>query len=45
MPKILIVEDEAPLADTIAYNLREEGYKVVIARDGMTALDLSLIHI
>lgn len=40
MPKILIVEDEAPLADTIAYNLREEGYKVVIAKDGMTALEL-----
>lgn len=40
MPKILIVEDEAPLAETIAYNLREEGYKALIARDGVAALDM-----
>jgi DNA-binding response OmpR family regulator len=39
MPKILIVEDEAPLAETIAYNLREEGYKVVLAENGLIALD------
>ncbi len=38
MPKILIVEDEAPLAETIAYNLREEGYKVCSAADGHGAL-------
>ena len=40
MPKVLIVEDEAPLAETIAYNLREEGYKVCTAADGVAALDL-----
>jgi DNA-binding response OmpR family regulator len=40
MSRILIVEDEAPLAETIAYNLREEGYKVSIAATGFTALDL-----
>lgn len=39
MPKILIVEDETPLAETIAYNLREEGYKAIIANDGLEALD------
>ena len=39
MPKVLIIEDEAPLAETIAYNLREEGYKVCTAADGLTALD------
>lgn len=40
MAKILIVEDEAPLAETVAYNLREEGYKVCIAGDGISALDM-----
>ncbi|MHB0999418.1 MAG: response regulator [Armatimonadota bacterium] len=40
MPKVLIVEDEAPLAETIAYNLREEGYKSCIAKDGAVALDM-----
>ncbi len=39
MPKVLIVEDEAPLAETIAYNLREEGYKVCTVADGLRALD------
>jgi two-component system, OmpR family, response regulator RegX3 len=40
MPKILIVEDEAALAETIAFNLREEGYKVCLAADGTSALDM-----
>lgn len=39
MPKVLIVEDEATLAETIAYNLREEGYKVCLVGDGLGALD------
>ncbi len=40
MPKVLIVEDEAALAETVAYNLREEGYKVCLAADGLSALDM-----
>jgi DNA-binding response OmpR family regulator len=40
MAKVLIVEDETPLAETIAYNLREEGYKVCTAVDGISALDV-----
>ncbi len=40
MSRILIVEDEAPLAETVAYNLREEGYKVYVAPDGLSALEL-----
>ena len=40
MSKILIVEDEAALAETVAYNLREEGYKVCLAADGLSALDM-----
>jgi len=36
---VLVVEDEANLADTIAYNLRREGYETSTAGDGYTALD------
>lgn len=36
--KILVVDDEAVLADTIAYNLEQEGYQVITAADGASAL-------
>lgn len=39
MCKILIAEDEASLAQGLEYNLSEEGYTVVIARDGNEALE------
>ncbi len=38
MGKILIVEDEATLADTLAENLSEEGHKVITAGDGEKGL-------
>lgn len=38
--KVLIVEDESTLADVIADNLREEGYKVLHAADGQAGKDL-----
>ncbi len=37
--RILIVEDEASLADTVRYNLEREGYAVAVASDGRRALD------
>jgi DNA-binding response OmpR family regulator len=37
--KILVVDDEVVLADTIAYNLEQEGYKVIVASDGASALN------
>lgn len=37
--RILIVEDEAALADTVKYNLEREGYSVAVASDGRRALD------
>jgi two-component system phosphate regulon response regulator PhoB len=39
-PRILIVEDEESLSDSVRYNLEREGYTVAVARDG-----LSLKHI
>lgn len=39
-PKILLIEDDADLADAIAEILTMEGYRVVYASDGMAALAL-----
>lgn len=41
MPTILLVEDDATLADTLRYNLERESYTVMSASDGMTALELA----
>ena len=37
--KILVVDDEAVLVETIAYNLEQAGYQVTTASDGASALD------
>ncbi|TAH59612.1 MAG: response regulator transcription factor [Gottschalkiaceae bacterium] len=37
--RILVVDDEKPIADIIKYNLEKEGYKVFIAEDGQQAID------
>jgi two-component system OmpR family response regulator len=41
MAKILIVEDDHNLLDTLKYNLRKEGYNAVTAVDGAEALDVA----
>ena len=38
-PRILVVEDEESLADTVRYNLEREGFAVVVETDGRTALE------
>jgi DNA-binding response OmpR family regulator len=37
--KILVVDDEATLLDTIAFNLENDGYQVVRAADGYSTLE------
>jgi two-component system phosphate regulon response regulator PhoB len=36
---ILVVEDEADLADALAFALEREGFTTTVARDGRTAID------
>jgi two-component system response regulator RegX3 len=38
-PRVLIVEDEESLADSIRYNLEREGFAVSVAADGRRALE------
>ncbi len=42
MAHILIIEDERPIAQSIAYNLKREGFEVTIATDGAEGLRLAL---
>ena len=37
--RILIVEDEGSLADSVRYNLEREGFVVTVAVDGRSALE------
>jgi DNA-binding response OmpR family regulator len=38
--KILVVEDDPTLQETLAYNLKYQGYEVDTAEDGKTAIEL-----
>lgn len=40
MPKILVVDDERPIAEIIKYNLQKEGFEVQTAYDGEDALKM-----
>ncbi|MCL6457792.1 MAG: response regulator transcription factor [Gorillibacterium sp.] len=39
--RILVVDDEQPIADIIKFNLEKEGYEVVCAYDGERAVELA----
>lgn len=39
--KILVVDDEEPIAKILDFNLRKEGYDVIIANDGEKAVELT----
>jgi two-component system response regulator VicR len=40
--KILVVDDERPIADILKFNLEKEGYEVLCAFDGDEAIQLAL---
>src|SRR5690625_8024506 len=39
--KILVVDDEKPIADILKFNLEKEGYSVICAYDGDEAIKLA----
>lgn len=39
--RILVVDDEQPIADILKFNLEKEGYEVICAYDGGTAVELA----
>lgn len=39
-PRVLVVEDEAHIADGLQFNLEQEGYAVQVAGDGARAVEL-----
>lgn len=39
--KILVVEDEVALRETLAYNLEKQGFVVITADNGLTAVELA----
>jgi len=39
--KVMVVEDEPTLLETLEYNLRRQGYEVYLASDGRTALKIA----
>ena len=39
--RILVVDDEKPIAEILRYNLEQEGYDVILAYDGEEALQLA----
>jgi len=41
MRKVLVVDDEPVLVETIAYNLEQAGYEVTTAADGASALEVA----
>lgn len=40
--KILVVDDEKPIVDLLVYNLEREGYDIIEAYDGISAVDIAL---
>lgn len=41
-PRVLVVEDEKPIAEIIKFNLEREGYIVSMAFNGQDALDMAI---
>ncbi|MDD3268985.1 MAG: response regulator transcription factor [Syntrophomonadaceae bacterium] len=39
-PKILVVDDETHIVELVKFNLEKEGYRVMVAYDGQSALEM-----
>jgi DNA-binding response OmpR family regulator len=40
-PTILVVDDEPAIVDVLTYNLQKAHYRVLVARDGMSAIEIA----
>ena len=40
--KILVVDDEKPIVDILKFNLEKEGFEVLTADNGVSALECAL---
>jgi two-component system alkaline phosphatase synthesis response regulator PhoP len=40
LSKILVVDDETYIVELVKFNLEKEGFQVIVAYDGLTALDI-----
>ena len=43
--RILIIEDERALTETLTYNLQREGYETLVAHDGLEGLRKAQTHV
>ena len=43
--KILVVDDEPDIRELIEYNLKKEGYEVIVAQNGLEAIELAKKHL
>lgn len=43
-PKVLVVEDELPIADILKFTLEKEGYEVIVSHDGEDAVERSALE-
>ncbi|MGI5920705.1 MAG: response regulator [Syntrophomonadaceae bacterium] len=39
-PRILVVDDETYIVELVKFNLEKEGFRVIVAYDGLSALDI-----
>ncbi len=42
--KIMIIDDEQPIAEILQYNLEQEGFRVLVAYDGESAIRLAFVE-
>ncbi len=42
--KVLVVEDELSLQETLAYNLKKQGYEILTTDNGLSALEMARVN-
>ena len=42
---ILVIDDEPDLVELVQFNLKKDGYEVIVANDGQSGVDIALKHV